>query len=119
MPVLQEYGAFGLAGWVRPLLPSVFVIQGVLAQAPLFFPRQAAHHQPVRLVCPVDSEQMYFGASVDSVFSEWQAAGHHTWHVCITISKISMLSLQVLFFFAAAVGSGNFPGQQETGEDLY
>jgi len=25
----------------------------------------------------------------------------------------------VLFFFAAAVGSGNFPGQQETGEDLY
>ena len=25
----------------------------------------------------------------------------------------------VLFFFAAAIGSGNFPGQQETGEDLY
>jgi hypothetical protein len=28
-------------------------------------------------------------------------------------------AMQVLFFFAAAVGSGNFPGQQETGEDLY
>jgi len=25
----------------------------------------------------------------------------------------------VLFFFAAAVGAGNFPGQQETGEDIY
>ncbi len=25
----------------------------------------------------------------------------------------------VLFFFAAAVGSGNFPGEQETGEELY
>jgi len=25
----------------------------------------------------------------------------------------------ILFFFAAAVGAGNFPGQQETGEDIY
>ena len=25
----------------------------------------------------------------------------------------------IFFFFAAAVGSGNFPGEQEGGEDIY